>query len=342
MDPQPDAGSTGRPRRFARQIQRFMSPLRLRGRFTLWALMWSPSLEPFERPDNRRGVQMARYFRASPQRESKRVASLLGWLAACSMLGALVLVLLGEFLLASPFLVGGVIAWWNGFDLMKAYEEEYHLSQPKPSEEDIDRFLQADLTKAAARALSRSGLTAQQVDRAIHRAIPDGRAGAVTYLQPPMAYGPVHDEKTDLPVILGYRPRRFRAHNVLVLCPTDHHLVFYRCRLNLITGGIGKEEVREIYPRDITLMSMVDKAPDVGFFARHDDGTPIGTTIEKVRLRELTIGRTGGGDSNLVVMLTPGPELDGFLEVLRGLIRAHKQITPVRVVPQPLPVRIVS
>jgi hypothetical protein len=307
--------------------------------FTLWTLMRNPSGEPPGVLVGSRADQMARYFRLSPEPMIKREACLTGWAAVLMVVASAVLfaVRVPEF--AWLLLMGGVLAWLFALEQTVGYEVDYHRSRPKPYPDDIDGFLETSLAEAVANALGGTNLTADQVEETIRGAL-GLPVGDRTYARPPVVHGPVHDDK-DLPVILGTEIPRYRAYNVLVLCPTDHHLVIYRGRLDMISGKVGKTEFREVYPRDVTLMSVVDSAPDVTFHARNTDGTEFGTRVDKVKLRELTIG-SGKDEDKFSVLLTPGAELDTFLTALRGLLKEHKTAdTAVRIVRSvPLPVHI--
>lgn len=307
--------------------------------FNLWTVMRHPwTSKPPGVPGDSRPDQMARYFRVSPEPAVKREACLTGWSAVALVVASAVLfaVHLREFAWLTALF--GVLVWLFALEQTVGYETDYRRSVPKPNPVVIKGFLQESLEKAVTNALEGTNLTAEAVEATIRRALglPPGDR---TYRRPPVVHGPVHDDK-DLPVILG-ETARYRAYNVLVLCPTDHHLFLYRGRLNMISGKIGKVEFREVYPRDVTLMSVVDRAPDVTFHVRNDDGTLGGTRTDKEKLRELTIG-SGQDEDKFAVLLTPGPELDTFLTALRGLLKEHKTAdTAVRIVKSvPLPVHI--
>lgn len=325
-----------------RAVERLTRPLVmvidwLQEDFTLWTVMRRPREEPPGEQVGGRSEQMNRYFRVSPEPTDKLEACLTGWsaVALAVLTGVLFAVHLPEFAWLTG--LGAVLVWLYALERTVGYEFDHRRSLPKPAPEDIDGYLRAGLDQAVGNALAGLDLTAGQVEATIVQALglPDTDR---TYASPPVVHGPVHDDK-DLPVILGGGTPRYRAHNVLALCPTDHHLVIYRGRLDMINGKIGKAEFHEVYPRDVTVINVVDNAPDVTFHARNDDGTQVGTRVDKEKLRELTIG-TGKGEDRFSVLLSPGPELDRFLAALRGVLKMHKTAHyPVHVLgPRPLPV----
>jgi hypothetical protein len=307
-------------------------------RFSLWALMWRPSLEPQPKWSTNRKVLMGHYFQVAPPAETKLAACLFGWMGVTALIATLALGVVGQYSFAVLFAVGGVVAWWNAGGMARSYETAWHKANPNPTEQQINEFLHEDLANAATDAVRRTGIP--------------------VHPRPPVAYGPVYDGKTNLPCILGTRPKRFRAHHMMVLCAAEHHLYIYQCQVDFISGDIRKVELREIYYRDVTLIAVANKAPEVLFLVRQENGTASGTAEEKVKLTELRICVPGRDPDEITAALTQNPEprktgkaettktdettkaektddtikTDEFIATLRELVRAHKDAVPVRIV----------
>ena len=308
--------------------------------FFLLALMVNPALEPAGSTVMTRESQVRRYFSPRPPPGIKYQAAIRGWLGSALVITGGVLLALGHTMSGTGTLIIGLATVGAGLTLAGTYQQEYRKSWPKPSEATMDAYLEADRATAATRAMKRMDLTPEQVLMAMAATLtrdplvkpPIMLWPPEEYLLPLTAHGPVLDDKAGPPCRHDMGPMRFRAHHMLVLCPTRHHIGVYRCRIDMRTGSPREEQLYEIYYSDVSMISLSHESEHVTVEARTEKGYALGTFGDKLSLRELQIAFRGGEydksdkpGKKSIAALVPNAQFDTVVRALRGLLRERKQ-----------------
>jgi hypothetical protein len=200
----------------------------------------------------------------------------------------------------------------------------------------MNELLQVSLNAAAERAMKRLDLSRADLALTSEEADPDGAASDTPRLAeqgsgPLTIFGPILDPRKQR--IGRDRVWRFRSYEVMVICPTKHHLGIYECSLDMRTGALGKEEVREYYYSDVIMVSLVNKPSEIALESRNRDGSVVfrGTAI----LDELQVVVASGDRSEIIAGITERDSvgrairlqesrLDQVVASLRVLLRSKK------------------
>jgi hypothetical protein len=193
--------------------------------------------------DPRRSEAVKKYFTPTPQHRTNS-----GFIAAFA--GAVLLIVIGIAMRdfgTLLFLAGaGWLAKW-GFEESGRYREylrKFRLAEPKPTDQQIDKWLQEDITEISQRAGGRVRLNTEL----------KARGGDLVYpVQIIVGY-------PSMPKAVGYRVRarrgadhklRANTYDVLIMFLTNNLISTYRCLLDCHTGEVVLDEITEHHYRDI-------------------------------------------------------------------------------------------
>lgn len=155
------------------------------------------------------------------------------------------------------FLLGGYLLYENSSNNKKnktEYETKYKEAEPKPSDEQMDRWHNDDLERIRKQSLPKLDL------------LPDQVMGDPN--NPIMVVGPSEGAK----LAVGKDSiLRFSSHDIVIVYLTDYHLAAYSCTVNMATGLETKESTQEYHYKDV--VSVATQADNSRVFKVVYDGT---------------------------------------------------------------------
>jgi hypothetical protein len=193
--------------------------------------------------DPHRPEAVKKYFTPTPEHRSNS-----GFIAAFVGAGLLILIGIAMQNFGTLLFLGGAgwLAKW-GFEESGRYREylrKFRLAEPKPSDQQIDKWLQEDITEISQRAGGRVRLNTEL----------KANGGDLVYpVQVIVGY-------PSMPKAVGYRVRarrgkdhklRANAYDVLIMFLTNNLISTYRCLLDCHTGEVVLDAITEHHYRDI-------------------------------------------------------------------------------------------
>jgi hypothetical protein len=151
-------------------------------------------------------------------------------------------------------LLGGGVLLWQGYfkkssaqkayaEKLKKYEEQYQKAEPKPSDAQMDEWLQKDRERIRVEALKKLDLESSQVVR-----------------EPIEVIGPAN--KADL--ALGKdNVIRFSKYDLVTVYLTDYHLAAYKCTLDMAHGTQTEESTQEYHYKDVVSVATQTGGSDI-------------------------------------------------------------------------------
>lgn len=173
-------------------------------------------------------------------------------------------------------LVIGVAGGITGAVLLYRYKEAYARSEPKPSDAAMDKQLADDLLRIQRTAMESLNLTAEDLETGDNdwdpiRTLSRGETSEPPGRRPILIYGPsAHGGYT----VGADEVWRFESYEVMVICPTHHHLAIHRSELDLLTGKLFLEETQEYQYAHVASVSTVTVAAPEDFESRRTDVDP--------------------------------------------------------------------
>jgi hypothetical protein len=267
---------------------------------------WSSTTPAKQRPKTAAQVRkeaVDRYFRPTPDTKDRTVAlTLLQAGGGVCLLAVAILAVQLPIALAAAVLLLGVVVVLQGWERLARYNREFTAADGKPTDGEMDGYLQADLKKIAQHALRRLDLherdlelTSEEVDPTGGRRLAEQGSGPVT------VFGPV---LTSSKCIGLDEVWRFGAYDVMVICPTAYHVGIFECTLDIRTGGRRSEEVREYHYADVVMVSLVNNPPADLSLNPLDRAGRLRSRITRAVLCELQIAVSSGDRSSIVVGIT--------------------------------------
>ncbi|MEO3807406.1 hypothetical protein ABGB17_00240 [Sphaerisporangium sp. B11E5] len=229
-----------------------------------------------------RRKRVRKYFVKSPNPFDRVMAlSLLVAAGVCAVAGVATLSYSREIGVGAFVL--GVIGGITGAVMSSSYRDAYAQAEPKPTDAEMDRLLANDLLAIEKIAMTSLNLTAEDLEtgendwdpiRTLSRDPAPQRPGR----RPILIYGPsTHSGYT----VGKDEVWRFEAYEVMVICPTHHHLAIYRSELDLLTGKLFMEETQEYQYAHVASVSTVTVAAPEDFELRRTDTDPPPEKAEK-------------------------------------------------------------
>ncbi len=127
---------------------------------------------------------------------------------------------------------------WSYKTRLKAYEKLSTETEPKPSDEQMDKWQQSDISRVKAEALNKLDLLPEQV--------------VGDYNDPIIVVGP---STGALAAVGSDNIIRFSRYDVIVVYLTDYHLAAYSCTIELSNGLQTHESTQEYHYADVVSVS---------------------------------------------------------------------------------------
>jgi hypothetical protein len=256
-----------------------------------------------ERSATDRKRRVEKYFIPTPDRSQRNKAVLI-------LVGAIVLAIIGLILLSGTvivgliFLAGAAYAGYKGIRKYRAYQELYSKAEPKPSGRELDAYLARDISQIEQRAMQELDLTSDDLETDHQSwdpvtALGDGEV-ARPEKRPIVVYGP---QPVSGFAIGDDNIWRFRTYEVMVICPTHHHLALFRTELNLLTGGLFHEETQEYQYAHVVSVSTVTLPPSNLSLeeTRKDKDSADHVRFARTVLKQFELGVSSGRSSTVTV-----------------------------------------
>ncbi|OZM78079.1 hypothetical protein [Pseudonocardia sp. MH-G8] len=250
--------------------------------------------------ERRRAVR--KYFRVTPDPADETWALRTIWAGMALLLGAAALLLVGLPPLALLAVGIGAVVTVRGFELRATYHRRYAAAEPKPADHDMDRTLDEDLAAAARRAMSRLEVTQDELELHSDDVDPWAQLGGRRRLAdqgrgPLVVFGPAEGSQGRRGVD---RVWRFTSYDIMVICPTGHHLAIYECVLDFASGRRRDEDTHEYHYPDVVAVSTRTR-PREGISLHLQAGTDGDLSLRKTMTREFEIIVSSGDRSAILV-----------------------------------------
>jgi hypothetical protein len=199
-----------------------------------------------ERSATERKRRVEKYFILTPDSSEKNKAILT--LSAAAVLAIIGLILLtGTVFVGLIFLAGAAYVGYKGGKRYRDYHELYRKAEPKPSGRELDEYLARDIAQIEVHAMRELDLTPDDLETDHQKwdpvmALGSGRVERSEKKRPIIVYGP---QPVSGFAIGDDNIWRFRTYEVMVICPTHHHLALFRTELSLLSGGLFHQETQE-------------------------------------------------------------------------------------------------
>ncbi|MFC6082640.1 hypothetical protein [Sphaerisporangium aureirubrum] len=222
-----------------------------------------------------RKKRIKKYFAKSPDPADRAMAlTCLAGAGVCAAFG-LVGLAFSPPIAAVAFVVAAV-AGIGGAVMKFSYDEAYAKAEPKPTDAEMDKLLADDLLKIERTAMTSLGLTAEDLETGENewdpvKMLSRGATAQAPGRRPILVYGPSTHS--------GYTAGkddvwRFQRYEVMVICPTHHHLAIYRSELDLLTGKLFLEQTQEYQYAHVASVSTITVAAPDDFELRRTDADP--------------------------------------------------------------------
>jgi hypothetical protein len=264
--------------------------------------------------DRKRKVEKFFFHTPDPADRNKAI-----FVAVC----AAVVAVIGLILLASVVIVGliflvvAVYVGYKAYGRFRVYNEQYKKAEPKPSGRELDQYLARDIAVIEERAMRELGLTPddletedQQWDPLAGLGVDD--AGRQQFKRPIVVYGP---QVSSGFAIGDDNVWRFRTYEVMVICPTYHHLAIFRTDLSLLTGGLFHEQTQEYQYAHVVSVSTITQPSNISLEetrkekdkdARKSVGSNDQVRFARTVLKQFELGVSSGRSSTVTVGIADG------------------------------------
>lgn len=277
-----------------------------------------------------------KYFRKTPDSSEERNAIRIMILAGAAAVAAVVVLMNGPWFVGVAVGLLALVALSQGLMQRANYRRRYAAAEPKPTDAQMDQLLREDIRRAASRALQRLGLTLDELElrsRDVdplavgrHQRLADQGRGPIA------VFGPTAQARGRIGID---RKWRFTSYDIMVICPTGHHLGIYECVLNLDSGRRREEETNEYHYADVVAVRTTTTAtPEVAInvldpTAHHQ--IMLGGTLH----REFQIIVSSGDRSSIIVGIKDDDEpgeavllqesgIEAVIEAVRRMLRVKK------------------
>ncbi|GAA3057794.1 hypothetical protein GCM10010464_22960 [Pseudonocardia yunnanensis] len=252
-----------------------------------------------------------RYFQITPDEHDQSRARHQQQAAVVSIVVAGSLLLVEIHVLAILVAMLALVLALQGFTGMADYRRRLAAAEPKPSDQEMDHTLDEDLHAAAERAMRRLGLTRNDLELHSDEVDPPAEARRRPRLAdqgrgPLVVFGPANRARGRSGLD---RVWRFTLYDVMVICPTGHHLGIYECVLDFATGSRKDEETYEFHYSDVVAVSTrTRERAELGLELVYSSS--IAVPLHRTMTREFEIVVSSGDRSAIVVGIRDDDGLD--------------------------------
>lgn len=298
-------------------------------------------MNPSDAKATERKKKLEKYFHPTPKESLRLTATLLLAAGGAGLLLGLIL-MNGQRFAAVLCWIAGVYALVRGFQRKSRYDSAYQKAEPKPTGQEMDHILATDLQQIEKRAMHRLGITPDHLE-----------VGAQTWdpVAALLAGGPV--ERGERRPLVLYGPQlsgfaigdddvwRFKEYEVMVVCPTVHHLAIYHCSLNFLTGGLSMENTEEYqYNHVVAVSTRTTPIPDdislERLNTRRTEGEEQEVRFARVLRRRLEVSVSNGQSMGVTVGISDEKDtartarlqstgIDEVTGSIRRVLRDHSQ-----------------
>ncbi|HEY4417962.1 MAG TPA: hypothetical protein VGN22_00500 [Pseudonocardia sp.] len=252
-----------------------------------------------------------RYFQITPDEHQRTRARHQQQAAVVLIVLAGSLLLVEIQVLAVLVAMVALVLALQGLGGMADYRRRLAAAEPKPSDQEMDYTLDADLHAAAERAMRRLGLTRNDLELHSDEVEPRAEARRRPRLAdqgrgPLVVFGPANRARGRSG---ADRVWRFTLYDVMVICPTGHHLAIYECVLDFASGRRKDEETYEFHYADVVAVSTrTRERAELGLELVYSSS--IAVPLHRTMTREFEIVVSSGDRSAIVVGIRDDERLD--------------------------------
>ncbi|GAA1177861.1 hypothetical protein [Pseudonocardia alaniniphila] len=252
-----------------------------------------------------------RYFQITPDEHDRTRARHQQQAAVVSVVVAGSLLLVGIQVLAILVAMLALVLALQGLSGMADYRRRLAAAEPKPSDQEMDDTLKEDLHAAAERAMRRLGLTRNDLELHSDEVDPPAEARRRPRLAdqgrgPLVVFGPSNRARGRSG---ADRVWRFTLYDVMVICPTGHHLGIYKCVLDFASGSRKDEETYEFHYTDVVgVLTRTRERAELGLELVYSSS--IAVPLHRTMTREFEIVVSSGDRSAIVVGIRDDERLD--------------------------------
>lgn len=296
---------------------------------------------PSDAEATERRKKLEKYFHPTPKESLRLTATALLAAGAAGLVLGLIL-MNGQQFWAVLCWAAGVYALVRGFQRKGRYDAAYKKAEPKPTGKEMDRILAEDLRQIEERAMQRLGITPDHLE--VGTQVWDPVAAL-------LAGGPV--ERGERRPLVLYGPKmsgfaigdddvwRFKEYEVMVICPTVHHLALYHCSLDFLTGGLSMEDTEEYqYNHVVAVSTRTTPVPeDISLErlnTRREEGEEQEVRFARVLRRRLEVSVSNGQSMGVTVGISDEKDsaraarlqstgIDEVTGSIRRVLRDHSQ-----------------
>ncbi|WP_105970317.1 hypothetical protein [Streptomyces geranii] len=255
-----------------------------------------------EATERKRKVE--KYFHPTPKQSLDQIATALLAVGGIAVLVGLIALNSNAFI-GIVMMAGGIYSAIKGGAKKKEYRDAYEKAEPKPSDREMDRLLAQDLKVIEERAMQRLGITPDHLE-----------IGAQSWDPVAALLGTSPSERPEKRPLVLYGPNlsgfgigddgvwRFQEYEVLVVCPTLHHLALFHCSLDFLSGGLSKEDTEEYqYNHVVAVSTKTTPAPSNISLEQLNTRTPDDDSVHfsKVQRRRLEVSVSNGQSMGVTV-----------------------------------------
>ncbi len=182
-----------------------------------------------------RSTAVTKYFKATPEKPSyiENIIAMVGG-------GIAFLAGLSDSSLTCLAILGFIAAGWGFLAYLaknSSYNNAYREAEPKPSDKQMDEWMEQDKKQIVTDAVAKLGLVPEKV---------------LNLNDPLVVIGPKSSAKFK---IGGDGIIRFSAYEIVVIYLTDYHLGAYSCGWDFVNGRSTSEQTQEYHYTDVVSVS---------------------------------------------------------------------------------------
>ena len=231
-----------------------------------------------EKLAQQRKQRLIKYFTEPPDPRDRTVARVCLAVAGIALLATGVIVVRRDELpFALVLLFAAAVCAVVGVEGLFRYRKRFAKAFPRPTDEEMDRLLAAELGRIRSISLEKLGVTADDLELTGEGWDPVAqleRGGPVLTLnerRPLVVFGPADDARME---IGRDHVARFSSYRVMAICPTHFNFGLYLSTVNMLTGALGQDETHEYQYDDVVAIRTItagERGPEPEVRLRNED-----------------------------------------------------------------------